>query len=112
MEDSILDSIKKLVGVAPEVTDFDTDIIIHINSVMNILNQLGAPSLIISDNTLKWSDFISGSKLELIKSYIYLKVRLLFDTSVSSSVTNAINEQVKELEWRISVTVDPGEETE
>lgn len=111
--DSILTSIKKLLGIAEDYTNFDTDIIIHINSVFSILTQLGVgPSegFSISDNRDTWYDFIGDSiKIELVKTYIYLKVRLVFDPPQSSSVIDAINRTINELEWRLNVSVDPGD---
>lgn len=110
--DSILTSIKKLLGIAEDYTNFDTDIIIHINSVFSILTQLGVgPSegFSISDANDIWSDFINDStKIELVKTYIYLKVRLIFDPPQSSSVIDAMNRTISELEWRLNVAVDPG----
>lgn len=112
MNDSILTSIKKLLGIAEELESFDPDILIHINTVFGILNQLGVgPSdgFAISDKTATWSDYISDAKnLETVKSYVYLKVRLLFDPPTSSSVLESMNRLTSELEWRINVTVDPG----
>lgn len=111
--DSILTSIKKLLGIAEDYTNFDTDIIIHINSVFSILTQLGVgPSegFSISDANGVWSDFINDStKIELVKTYIYLKVRLIFDPPQSSSVIDAMNRTISELEWRLNVAVDPGD---
>lgn len=110
--DSILTSIKKLLGIAEDYTNFDMDIIIHINSVFSILTQLGVgPSegFSISDKRDTWYDFIGDStKIELVKTYIYLKVRLVFDPPQSSSVIDAINRTISELEWRLNVSVDPG----
>lgn len=108
--DSILESIKKLLGIAEEDTDFDTDIVIHINSVLMILNQLGiGPSdgFWIKDNSAVWKDFIGDDKsIEAVKSYVYLKVRLLFDPPLSSAVTDAINKNISELEWRLKVIAE------
>lgn len=111
--DSILLSIKKMLGIEEEYTHFDADIIMHINTVLGILTQLGVgPSTgySIQDATNTWDEFITGSNLEMIKSYIYLRVKMLFDPSLSSVVTGAINEQIAMLEWRINVTVDPGKD--
>lgn len=116
MDESILSSIKKLLGITKEYTQFDTDIIIHINAALSILTQLGvgpAEGFSISDKTATWSDFISDSKrLESVKSYVYLKVRLLFDPPTSSAVADSMNRLISELEWRINVTVDPGDDGE
>lgn len=112
--DSILTSIKKLLGISEEYEHFDQDIIIHINSVFGILTQLGVGPVggfHIKDKDSTWEEFISeDSKLETIKSYIYLKVKLLFDPPLSSAVMESINRLISELEWRINVTVDPVEE--
>lgn len=109
--ESILTSVKKMLGIAEEYEHFDPDIIMHINTVFSILTQLGAGTWFsISDKTAVWSDFIADrSCLELIKSYMFLKVRLLFDPPVSSAVSEAVSRQISELEWRISVTVDPSD---
>lgn len=116
MEESILTSIKKLLGIPEEYTNFDVDVIIHINSALAILNQLGVgPSdgFSITDQTAKWSDFLSDSrKLETVKTYVYMKVRLIFDPPTSSAVIDSMNRLISELEWRINVTVDPGDGSE
>lgn len=112
--DSILTSIKKLLGIDPDYTHFDADLILHINSVFSILNQLGVgPStgFAIADSYAVWTDFLGESlKLELVKTYVSLKVKLIFDPPLSSAAMEAVKEQIKELEWRIAVTVNPGEE--
>lgn len=110
--DSILTSIKKLLGITEEQTNFDQDITMHINSVFSILTQLGVgPSegFSIEDSGAIWSDFLEeNTNLELVKTYVYMKVRLMFDPPLSSSVMDSINKTISELEWRINVTVDPG----
>ena len=110
MNDSILTSIKKLLGITEEYEHFDQDIIIHINSVFTILNQLGVgPSngFSITDKTAVWSDFISeGTNLESVKSYIYLKVRLLFDPPTTSAVMESMNRMISELEFRLNVSAE------
>ena len=110
MNDSILTSIKKLLGITEEYEHFDQDIIIHINSVFMILNQLGVgPSngFSITDKTAVWSDFISeGANLESVKSYIYLKVRLLFDPPTASAVMESMNRMISELEFRLNVSAE------
>lgn len=110
--DSILTSIKKLLGITEEYEQFDQDIIMHINTVLSILMQLGVgPStgFSITDKSATWSDFISDlSELEMVKSYIYMKVRLMFDPPMSSAVIDVMNRQISELEWRLNVQVDPG----
>lgn len=106
MYESILTSIKKLMGIPEDYAHYDADIIMHINSVFMILNQLGVgPSdgFSITDKTSVWSDFISDNKnLEAVKSYMYMKVRLLFDPPLSSSVMDSMNRIISELEWRLN----------
>lgn len=111
MNESILTSIKKLLGITEEYTHFDSDIVMHINTVLFTLNQLGFSNFAISDKTETWSDYLKDSKkLEAVKSYIYLKVRLLFDPPSSSAAVDSIKQLVSEYEWRLNVAVDPGEE--
>lgn len=110
--DSILTSIKKLLGIVEECEDFDVDIIIHINTVLVILNQLGVGDKVFSieDKTTTWQDYL-GEKykdLSFIKTYIGQKVRLLFDPP-SGAVLEALNNSITELEFRINVAVDTGE---
>ena len=108
--ESILTSIKKLLGIEEEYTQFDNDIIMHINSVFLNLTQLGvgpAEGFLIEDDTATWEDFIGDSnQLQAVKSYMYLKVKLLFDPPLSSSVIESMNRMIAELEWRLKVAVD------
>lgn len=105
--ESILKSIKKLLGISDEETNFDSDIIMHINSVFAILNQMGVgPSKCfeIVDDTAVWSNFIEDdASFNDVKTYIYLKVRLMFDPPMSSSVLSAMERQISELEWRLNI---------
>lgn len=107
--DSILNSIKKLLGITEDYTPFDTDIIIHINSVFSILTQLGIGppnGFSISDSAAKWSDYIGdATTIEMVKTYIYLKTKLIFDPPLNSSVTASIEKTISELEWRLSISV-------
>ena len=109
--ESILTSMKKLLGIAEEYEHFDPDLIMHINSVFSILTQLGVgPSegFSIVDDGAVWSDFIpEKSKIECVKSYIHLKVKLLFDPPLGSAVIESMNRMISELEWRLMVAVDP-----
>lgn len=111
--ESILTSIKKLLGITEEYDQFDPDIIMHINSVFMILTQLGVgPSegFSIEDDTSVWSDFIQDvKKLESVKTYIYLKVKLLFDPPLSSAVIDSTNRLINELEWRLNVAAESTE---
>lgn len=110
METSILTSIKKLLGIAEDYSEFDEDIITHINSVFLNLTQLGVgpeEGFMIEDDTAVWEDFINDSiQLQAVKTYVYLKVKLLFDPPLSSSVTESINRMIAELEWRLNAAVD------
>lgn len=107
MSVSILDSVKKVCNIEPSYTAFDADIVMHINSVFSTLNQLGVGPVngfMIEDATPTWEDFLgTDPRLNHIKSYVYLRVRLLFDPPATSFTIAALVEQYKELEWRISV---------
>lgn len=109
--ESILTSIKKMLGITEEYEHFDTDLIMHINSVLMILTQLGVGSsdgFSIKGKEEAWTDFLpEGTQLELVKSYVYLKVKLLFDPPLGSAVVEVINRQICEFEWRLNVSVDP-----
>lgn len=111
--ESILTSIKKMLGIDEEYTHFDADIIMHINSVLMILTQLGvgpAEGFVIEDDTSTWVDFIpeaNAAQLHAVKSYIYMKVKLIFDPPLSSAVIDSMNRQITEFEWRLNVAVDP-----
>lgn len=110
--DSILSSVKKFLGIVAECTDFDQDIIMHINSVFTILEQLGAGpdgGFTISDDTAVWSDFLGDCKqIEIVKSYMYMKVRMMFDPPLSSAVSSALESNISEMEFRINVAVENG----
>lgn len=103
--ESILATIKKLLGVDDADTSFDTDIIIYINTALFVLTQLGAGptgGYSITNRENKWSDFLGSiPKLESIKTYIYLKVRLVFDPPQYLSVIDALTRAIAEYEWRI-----------
>lgn len=108
--ESILNSIKKLVGISEEYTEFDLDIITCINSALAALTQLGVgpeEGFSISDANATWNDFLGTTKrMEMVKSYVHLKTRLMFDPPLSSAVTEVIKTQISEFEWRISVEVE------
>lgn len=114
--ESILTSIKKMLGIAEEYTHFDADLIMHINSVLAILTQIGVgPSegFSIEDDVAVWTDFVPpNARLEMMKSYAYIKVKLLFDPPLSSAVIESMNRMTSELEWRIQVAADPIEPKE
>lgn len=102
--DSILNTIKKMLGIDPDYDAFDTDIIILINSVLLSLNQMGigtSSPFSITGSEETWSDFLEGSTdLEPVKSYIYMKVRCAFDPPESSSAMEAMKNLMDEFEWR------------
>lgn len=104
--ESILTSIKKLLGITEEYDHFDTDIIIHINSTFMTLNQLGVgpeEGFSINSNEQTWTDFLGDSKkLEAAKTYVYLSVKMLFDPPTSSAVIEAMNRRIQEYEWRLT----------
>jgi hypothetical protein len=103
---SILESVKKILGIDAAYLAFDPDITIHINSVFATLNQLGigpTEGFMIEDDEATWDDFL-GSDLRLnnVKSYVYLRVRMLFDPPTTGYLIDAMKEQIKEMEWRIN----------
>lgn len=109
--DSILNSVKKTLGIDEGYTHFDTDIVMHINTVFMILTQLGVgpdEGFIISGGDEVWSDFIDVNHkgFESIKTYMGLKVRLIFDPPTGSVVLGSLKEAVKELEWRINTLTE------
>ena len=108
--DSILTSIKKLLGIAEDYTHFDSDIIMHINSVFMVLNQLGVGPLegfMIEDDSATWDEYITAEdNLGAVKSYMHLKVKLLFDPPTNSSVMECMKQMINELEWRLNVKTE------
>ena len=113
-DDSILTSVKKVLGIPSYYDHFDRDILLHLNTVMSILNQLGVgpeEGFIVEDDSTTWSDLFDGdidtNKMMYVKSYVCLRVRLLFDPPTSSGAIDAMERQMRELEWRITVTRDP-----
>ena len=113
--DSILTSVKKMLGITEEYEHFDPDLIMHINSVFMILYQLGVgPSKVFSINGdgETWADFIEGDgePLNLVRSYMYLKVRLLFDPPQAGPAIESINRMIGEFEWRLKSEAELGKE--
>ena len=111
MPNSILLSVKKVCGIAAENTDFDPDIIMHINAVLATLNQLGVGpenGFYISDATATWSEFMGADAAHLnqVPSYVAAKVRLIFDPPVSSAVHDSLSRLCAEFEWRINVAAE------
>lgn len=107
METSILNSIKKILGLAPDYTVFDVDIILHINSVLTTLTQLGigpGEGFMIEDDSVTWEQFIADDlELNSVKTYVFLRVKMLFDPPQTSYLISAANDQIRELEWRLNV---------
>lgn len=107
--DSVLNSIKKLLGIQESYTIFDADLIMHINSTFAMLNQIGIgpkEGFMIEDSYTTWDEYITQANESMVKSYIYLKVRLLFDPPSNNSLTESINRQLSELEWRLYLEGD------
>lgn len=109
---SILNDIKKLLGIAPDYTNFDTDIIININSVFMILNQLGVgpeEGFKITGADETWDSYISEEDdLEAVKTYIWLKVKIVFDPPLNSTVMEAHKQMISEYEWRLNIQSEGG----
>lgn len=108
--ESILNSIKKLLGIPEDYDHFDSDIIMHINSVFTTLTQLGVgpeDGFSINDEVEKWEDFLPEERMiHSVKSYMFMKVKLMFDPPLSSAVIECTKEQIKEMEWRIQVAAE------
>lgn len=108
MNDSILTSIKKLLGIASDYTHFDADIILQINSAFSVLTQLGiGPSagFSISDSSAVWSQFISDPRVNFAKTFVFIKVKLAFDPPASSALIDSYNRQLDEITWRLTVAI-------
>ena len=107
METSILTSIKKILGLPKEYTAFDQDIVMFINSVFSILQQLGigpVTGFFIEDETAKWEDYlVTPVQLNLVKTYMGLKVRMLFDPPSTSFYISSMEKQIEQYEWRLNV---------
>ena len=106
MDDSILLTIKKMLGIAEDDTAFDTDVIVCINSAIMTANQIGigTDGFIVTDSNETWGEFIGNdSRLEAVKLYIYLSVRLAFDPPANSFVVSSFEKQRDELTWRLNV---------
>ena len=111
MEESILKTIKQLIGCPDDFEQFDLDLIVHINSAFATLTQLGVgpkEGYRITGADNEWSEFEDDiQKLSLIKDYVYIKTRLLFDPPTSGSLMDSLKEQLKEMEWRLYMLYDP-----
>jgi len=110
MENSILTSVKKMLGMAEDYTAFDDDILIHINSVFSTLMQLGIGPIdgfTIEDDTVEWDDYVTAgvpaNELNSVRTYVFLKLRLIFDPPQSSYFIASMERQIAEFEWRLNV---------
>lgn len=113
MNDSILDTIKTMLGPSADDTHFDPDIITHINSALMELNQLGVGTdgFIIKDNTATWKQFEPrADKLSAMQTYVYLSVKMVFDPPTVGGVITSMTETMKKLEWRLCVAAESKEE--
>ena len=107
--DSILDTTKKMLAIEADDIGFDLDIITHINSVFMTLQQLGigpVEGFMIEDKDANWASFLAVDKFNAVKSYMYLKVRLLFDPPSSGSVLSSFERQITEMEFRLNVLAE------
>ncbi|AXH44552.1 hypothetical protein SEA_MEDIUMFRY_6 [Arthrobacter phage MediumFry] len=110
LNDSILDTTKKMLGFESDYTAFDLDIITHINSVFFTLTQLNVgptTGFLITDKEAKWADFIGPENVNAVKSYMYMRVRLMFDPPTSSFALDSMKKLAEEIEWRLYVHTDP-----
>ena len=107
MDESILNSVKKMLNLQADYTAFDLDIIMHINSVFSTLHQLGVgptDGFEITDNVPTWDSFTLGDvRYNMVKSYVYKKVRLVFDPPANSFTVTALEKQIAEDEWRLNI---------
>lgn len=112
MDDSILDNVKAYLGIQSDDTSFDPDILMAINAIMVVLNQLGVGPenpFVVEDNSQTWSDLLEDKPLGVIREYVNLRVKLLFDPSTNNQIMDALKEQIDQFEWRILVDVDAKE---
>lgn len=109
MSSSILDDVKHMLGLLPSEHAFDSDVVIHINSVFGTLHQLGVgpnEGFMIMGDTEQWDDFFTDSRLNPVKSYVFLRVKLLFDPPQTGFTVGSMDRQISELEWRLLVAAD------
>ena len=109
LEDSILDTTKLLLGVEPDDDSFDVELITHINSIFFVLRQLGLGPINgfeIKDKNDLWSTFIGAELILGVKSYMGMRVKLLFDTPATGPLTTALENQVAQMEWRLNMQME------
>jgi hypothetical protein len=113
MEQSILKSVKKILGITPSDTSFDDDILTHLNSAFSTLHQLGigpVDGFQVEDDEALWVDFLGADpRLNQVRTYVCLKTRIAFDPPTTSYLIGALKDQITELEWRLN---DHREQTE
>jgi hypothetical protein len=106
---SILETTKRLCGIEPDDTDYDIEIITHINSIFFVLQQLGvgpAAGFLILDKDAKWSSYIGTDQIAAVISYMGLRVKVLFDPPPTGPATEAVERQIRELEWRLNIQAE------
>ena len=105
MSDSVLLSIKQMLGISPEDTSFDVNVIMSINTALTILMDLGLTEVedeIVTDDIMTWDDLLGGrTDIEYVKTYVYQKVKMIFDPPTSTAAIDAMQRSISELEWRI-----------
>lgn len=110
MNESILTSTKAVLGITEECENFDPQIIMHINTVFATLSQLGVgakSSFVIKDKTAVWNDFLEDNEtLVAVQTYVGLKVKTIFDPPTGSTVMDAINRTISELEFRLNIAAE------
>lgn len=111
MNDSILNTTKKTLGIPVDDSAFDLDILLHINSALSVLNQLGvgpSDSFLVVDKDTEWSSLTDDViLLSMAKPFVALKVRVTFDPPGTSFLIDAIEKSIAELTWRIQIQADP-----
>ena len=114
MGESILTSIKKMLGITSEYQHFDSDVIMCINTVLSILTQLGVgpkTGFSIQDASATWGDLLgSDGRLEMVKNYVHLRVKIMFDPPQNASLAKVFEDDAKELEWRIVIAAEQAPE--
>lgn len=108
-EDSILDTTKLLLGVETDDDSYDVELIAHINSIFFVLQQIGVGPIAgftITDNTAVWGSFIGEDMVDGVRSYMGMRVKLLFDTPATGPLTTALENQVAQMEWRLNMQME------
>ena len=113
--ESILSTVKKAIGISADDTAFDPDILLAINTAFYTLYQLGVGDndtepFRVEDERDAWDDFLDDGEMEMYKSYVVMRTRMMFDPPTNSFLTDAINAQIKEFETRMTWGVDERKE--